>query len=168
MAHEYAVKNVKNFEGHEGYGFNATLYRDGKRVAKVRDMASGGAYEWEWIDRESAKVKVETVDYNQEGTTYKGTPEEALFHAHVLTLPKELNKFADGRMDFVDPDCFVGNLIDEYESKKRLRSLCRKKTVVQTVEDPGNWLIFKHPYDEKIKAHIEKKYPEAVIMNETL
>lgn len=37
----YSVKNVKSFMGREGYGFEASLYKHGKRVGSITDVADG-------------------------------------------------------------------------------------------------------------------------------
>ena len=40
------IKNYKRFAGHDGQGFEATLYLDGKRAAVISDDGWGG--EWNW------------------------------------------------------------------------------------------------------------------------
>jgi hypothetical protein len=52
----YEVKNVKSFKGHDGLGFNASLYRDGTKVAFVTDLASGGDIDFNWEDSK-AKIR---------------------------------------------------------------------------------------------------------------
>jgi hypothetical protein len=68
---DYSVKNVKNFMGREGYGFNCTLYRNGKKVGTCIDDASGGGmYPVDW-DRK--------VDRKEE---------QRLLNEHIKSLPK--------------------------------------------------------------------------------
>ena len=40
------IKNYKRFAGHDGQGFEATLYLDGKKAAVISDDGWGG--EWNW------------------------------------------------------------------------------------------------------------------------
>ncbi len=54
----YTVKGIKSFQGEEGYGFNATLYRDGKKVATVSDYAHGGPLDIRFTN-EDEEVKLQ-------------------------------------------------------------------------------------------------------------
>lgn len=38
----YTLKNIKQWEGMDGYGLNADLYREGKKVARIHDAGNGG------------------------------------------------------------------------------------------------------------------------------
>jgi hypothetical protein len=38
----YAVKNIKQFKGMEGEGFNATVYYNGVKLGEVRNLGDGG------------------------------------------------------------------------------------------------------------------------------
>ena len=62
----YSVRNVKQFRGREGHGFNATLYRDNVKVALVMDAANGGEYRFEWVDyRRGKTVRVHPDPYKE-------------------------------------------------------------------------------------------------------
>lgn len=102
---KYEVKNVKLFEGMEGYGFNCSLYCDGKRVAKVIDDASGG----------------EIMFYFD-----KDEDEKKLFE-FVKTLPKIPFKFSKSDKEFMDVnrDMFVAGLVDTFEKRRKLRRYCK-------------------------------------------
>src|SRR5687768_17542817 len=67
----YEAKGIKTFRGQEGEGYNASLYRDGKKVAFVIDDASGGMLDVEWLDRK----------------------EEQLLKDHCVTLPDQVCSF---------------------------------------------------------------------------
>ncbi|MDF2879963.1 MAG: hypothetical protein K0R54_520 [Clostridiaceae bacterium] len=43
------LKGFKEFEGHDGYGFNANLYYNGKKVAHCHDDACGGCLDIIWF-----------------------------------------------------------------------------------------------------------------------
>ncbi len=49
------MKGLKTFNGHDGGGFEASLYIDGKRSAIIFDGGFGG--EWEWTILEKDRVE---------------------------------------------------------------------------------------------------------------
>jgi hypothetical protein len=130
----YEVKGVKSFIGLEGYGFNATLYKDGKKVAFVIDDANGGCYNFQF---DSAELEKE-------------------FFAYVKTLPAL--EFQGTTLD-MDGDLYVGGLVEQYETQKKLRSWCKKKTVFTLKGDAeGEYHTVIHVFDDKVQAYLEKTY----------
>tara|TARA_R100000808_G_C2126181_1_gene136413 strand:- start:687 stop:959 length:273 start_codon:yes stop_codon:yes gene_type:complete len=83
----YQVKNIKLFDGREGTGFNATLYRGNTKVAKVVDDASGREVSFNWIDNQ----------------------EESLFRTYCLSLPKW---DCEGKMVHTNMDIAVTDLVN--------------------------------------------------------
>jgi len=121
---EYAVSKVKTFRGREGYGFNAELLRDGSPIAFVIDEANGGVYHFEWHDCGESRIEVESTRLDGSPLTLKCTPEEARLREHVKgrTVRMMDKEFT------VDLDMFVGILVDEYETQKRMkRAMARKR-----------------------------------------
>jgi len=51
VSNPYSVKNIKTFTGREGHGFECSLYRDGKSIGKVVDVANGGSINF-YLDKE--------------------------------------------------------------------------------------------------------------------
>ena len=49
------LKNVKQFTGWEGYGVNASVYLDGKRIGTFNDRADGGPLDWTVIQKKQRK-----------------------------------------------------------------------------------------------------------------
>jgi hypothetical protein len=47
---KYEIKNLKTFNGRDGGGFEATLYKDGKRIATVFNDGCGGCTRYHFID----------------------------------------------------------------------------------------------------------------------
>ena len=147
----YSVKNVKSFMGREGYGFNCSLYRDGKRVAFCMDDASGGMVDIEWL-----------IDAKRE---------QALMDAHVKTLPPVPCEFGDREPLKMDEGWFVTELVNEFEKTKEIRKLqrqCKTKTLYRDPKaEEGRYFIWKRPYDEQArKMIIDKLGPDAEIFNE--
>jgi len=158
---EYTVKSVKTFRGREGMGFNATLCRDGKKVALVDDAANGGSYSYHWLDyKEGRKVEVDIVNWQGKAVKMHCTPEQAKFVEHVRAHTKET---------FEPEDRFVVDLVDDFEEAKTLKRWCRTKTVIILKGDAkGNYHTFNDKYSAAMKAYIEKKYGDQVaeIVNE--
>ena len=130
----YSVKNVKTFTGREGYGYNCSLYKDGKNIGMVLDTADGGEIDLQLNSRE---LEHELRDY-------------------VNTLPSV--KF-DGMEIPQSPDMFIGNLVDEFLDNKKLRSLCSKNWVYEDPKQEGKLFCFKKPSDRKA---IEIKYKDII------
>ena len=82
----YEVKNVKTFTGREGQGFECTLYRNGKSVAKVVNTADGGEIDIYWNDTKAGRVEINTINYMEEPHTYNGTPEEKILMEYLLGI----------------------------------------------------------------------------------
>ena len=164
----YTIKNVKSFRGMEGHGFNATLYRDKKRVCLVMDSAQGAEYNFEWADWKAEGVVIKGT--NRLGTeySYKVTPEEKKFEDFLETLPKVKNCIT-GKLQTASADGFIAQLVDEWESRKWLKRQCRNKTLIRLPHHKeGEYDSFKHKCDEGMRKHIAKEYPKAIIVNDTL
>ena len=149
---EWTVKNVKSFRGREGDGFNATLYRDGKRVALVDDAANGGCYSYTWFDRNAdTVVEIHVHGYKGEPRTYKGSPEEKLFA-----------EYCDAQT-YKDKDHVVAVLVDEYQASKWLRSKCRKQTLFRLKGDAeGNYRTVRAPYSDAVRDYLRGKYGDRI------
>jgi len=160
---KYTVKNVKTFRGMEGEGYNATLYRDGKKVCEVIDDASGGEVNFQWADAfkkidgpsvRGERVEIHGFNYKDEPYTYKGTPEEKLFveHVNVLTYKCPFT----GTYSRMSRDIFIAQLIDGIAIEREC-----KKNIVVTVEGEDGYTIFKLPFNAgnavRVAAKMEKE-----------
>jgi len=151
----YSVKNVKSFQGREGYGFNCTLYRDGKKVGSCIDDASGGEmYPVSW------DAKVDRKE------------EQRLLNAHIGTLPKVASSFGDGKMTLtIDEGWFVTELVNQFEKQKEVRKVqrqCSTKTLFRTpTMEKGSYSWYKVPYNERVAKFVrEKQGKDVEIFNE--
>jgi hypothetical protein len=157
---EYAIKNVKTFRGRDGHGFNASLYKGNKRVATVDDPARGSDYDWHWLDYKKPRVKITVKSHKGDNSERSVTPEEKIFVEHVRITTDEL----------LEPeDCFVGALVDEYETRKYWKSKCRGKTIFTLKEDSENsYRTLNMEYGQKAKLWLKDKYGVKVkeIINE--
>ena len=128
---KYEVKSVKGFEGRQGYGYNANLYRDGNKVAAVRDMADGAEVNFDWVNRD----------------------EESKLKEHIKGMTVDVF----GEVMETDIDIYVGGLVDQFEEDKKFKRTCKKKTlVVLKKHSEGQYAEFKVIYSDKVKAQLEK------------
>ena len=151
----YTIKGLKSFIGNEGYGYNVSLYRDGKKVAFVIDDASGGEVDFQWLDWKGGRSLEEMT----------------------------LLKFLEGKMSppcwegdtesQMDTSAFVAGLIDDYEHRQKLIRRCKTKTVFRLVGDEeGSYreapVKFTPKVKENLLATLAKQGKElAEIYNET-
>jgi len=158
---KYEVKNVKSFRGREGYGFNASLYRDGKRVAHVDDEGNGGCYRYHWLDWEAGRVEIPTT-VNGKDFMLKVTREQKAFMEHV----KAAGKYGD----FEPEDSCVAELVDEYEANKQYKKWCKKSIVFRLKGDEeGKWRMLRAKYgDKRAVQFLKDKYGDKLeeILNE--
>lgn len=140
----YAVKNLKTFNGHDGFGFEVSLYRDGKRLGTVTDDGWGGGYNY-------------------------GMPREDVeaLRAYAKTLPPHV--FGDGQSIGYDEDMVVWDLAEPLfkaqDEKKALASLVRKSKAntvfVLDDEDPDEgYRYVKAPWSEKIETYLRQTYAD--------
>lgn len=154
------IKNVKTFQGVEGYGYNLTLYLNGKRVAFVIDEGCGGTPHYQWEGKERAE---------------KNANEQAV-NAYIDTLPPE--KCPDDAEDWektlydengyrkLDIDDVISKKVDDYETAKQLQRQ-KKKYVLFTVPGmkPDTYYKTEHKGDiEGAKAAVLKRHPEATFL----
>ena len=61
-------------------------------------------------------------------------------------------------------DAFIGIMVDDHLNTKRLKRMCKSKTVFtlkSSVE--GDCYTIKHPYDERVKDHLNNKYGDDLV-----
>lgn len=145
--HPYSVTGIKSFRGREGYGFNANLHRDGRKVAFVMDEADGGELRYEWAGKDAATRAAD----QQALADYCATLQPVEFHGHSLTM---------------NPDLFLSTLVEDAENAKRIERSLRialKKHVLFVLD--GKMLQSKAPPSQELIARLTANNPGAVILN---
>jgi len=161
-AEEYTVKNIKTFVGHDGQGFNLSLYHNGEKVAFVIDLAYGGDFDYQWVDWKEPKVDINITNYKKEPVCFKGTPEEKLIYELVETLPLEKSDtFPDGIKETVDG--FVASILEKLESEQWNRKL-KKYFLFQIANEIGtdSYRTFKKENitRREVEKYIAEKFPD--------
>lgn len=169
---KYEVKNVKGFMGMDCPGFNATLYRDGVKVAFLIDDGNGGEVSFDWVDRSGPRVEVPWVNHQNEAIVIRGcTVEEGKLYDFLRGKTWNMGPELGGKDIQTDPGYFVSELVGEFEDAKRFNRLCKTKVLFRLKTDKkGEWRTFKGAFTKQIKDWIVSKYGDQVesIMNETV
>lgn len=135
---QYTVKNVKFFNSRNGYGFNATLYRDGKKIANVIEEGNGG--------------QLRLLEFAQ--------AEADILKAYCATLPKM--EFAGKVLD-TSIGMFVESLVLDADLLKKLKAKLRKGIVFVAGE---SMYMNSAPFTAINAAAVKAKWPGAVVLNE--
>lgn len=157
----YGIKNLKTCRGMEDDAFSCTLTRDGKAVAEVNYGGTGGCYMFHWLDRAAAPVTFKRRDYKDEVIEVTGTPEEALFAAHVFAQPK------DAQYDiYVNDDIVVGELVNQFEAAKKAKRLLKTHLLFRPTPTGDLYtIVLKGRNAADGFAQIKQRHPEAVWIN---
>jgi len=151
---DFSVNGIKTFIGHEGHGFNANLLYKGKKIALVRDMASGGDYEYDWLDYKAERVNITGRNFSGKPYSITGTPNEKLFTEHVANLSQSEDDKKNGWFPYVDT--FVSDLVGEHETNKAFKRKCKTHTLYTTTENKvGEYYLIKRLYTPMVKRMIE-------------
>lgn len=166
----YEVKNIKSFRGMDTDGFNATLYRDGKKVALAIQDGSGGEMTLEWLDWKEPKVNFKVYNYNDEELVQCGTPEEALLAEHVKDMFYPDGSAFSGKPLRMGMDGFVEDLVCKVQENKQSLRLCKNKTLYRVEgQKDGDWWTIKAPFTKELRARIVAKEPKLVeFLNERM
>jgi hypothetical protein len=164
----YEVRNVKTFMGMDSHGYNATLYRDGVKVAFVIEDGNGGESEIQWFDHQAPKVEVQWTDYTGKPLSIRCTPEEAKLYEFIRG--KTWDSEVSGKFQ-MNIGMFVSELVDEFENAKRFKRICKDKTLFRIKGDKADvWRTIKAAFSKRVKDFIVGKYGDQVdeILNEKL
>lgn len=136
----FTLKGLRSWTGADGIGYQASLYADGLRTAHFTDDGNGGSMRW--------KI------FNQPGMDAF----RALAHTSYPTLSET---------DAVD--MLAARMSDMEALRAKYRRMTAKETVFYRPATPmGEYLTVKRPLDDKVRAFILRKYPDAVIINGNL
>lgn len=143
---QFEIKNYKSAGyGTDGDMFSASLYMDGKRVARVHNGGHGGPDHFDWLDKKAADA----------------------FDAHVKSLPPEDCDFGTKKMTLsVSDEMFVGTLITAFLRKKESTRLTKKATVFRIEGDDNDSYrsIKSGKTREVVDAFIAKTFPDKKVI----
>lgn len=143
----YSVKGVKSFRGMEGYGFNAVLYRDGKKIALVIDEGNGGSMIFEWTSGPRWD-NFETKSLQEYAKSLPPLPADPAWGTGAEPLP-------------MNDELLVAELVSEFEFQQKTRRQLKKKTLFQVGKEIGSdeFRQISSPFSATVKTFIAQKYP---------
>jgi hypothetical protein len=139
----YSVKNVKTGPSREwgpNGSYTCNLYNGSKKIAEVFEAGDGGCLDVRWLDRKQKEDFVKFAESNTYVCEYDGTTET------------------------YSADLYIAKLVEDYETTKRTKRMCRTKTVVRWKGDEeGEFRTFKAKYSQKVKEAIEAKFGNQIV-----
>lgn len=148
----YTIKNLKTWNGMDWGGYTCVVMKDGRQVCDVLEEGNGGEprFIWQggWEGKDAMAMK-----------------------EHCRKLGKYPQRADDPCKIELDWDCalFVEHLVSEYEVEKRLRRLCKTKTLIRLKGDEEDaYRQYTVGYSPAVAQKIREKHGEALeeILNE--
>ena len=148
------LKNIKYaaFASEETHCYEATLYVDGKRFAKVSNQGHGGCDMQEPI----------------KPFTFKDI--RKLEETIAEEYPKYGSEYGDGKEYDQNLDMVCGNLVNQWHVDKHIKKSLKKILYVRSDGEKDVWSMSnavgaKH-HGEAVRQKIKEKFPEAIILND--
>lgn len=149
----YSVKNVKSFTGREGYGFEASLYKHGKRVGSITDVADGSGQLQYNMKHEEIKA---FQDYAAEKTKekFEGDMMLACEIVTAFEIIADLRKSTGKTICYFTPKHDDGQFTLQPASRTKLPPLSYRKLTGDAVKNAVEF--------------VEKNYAGAIVFNRLL
>ena len=161
----YTVNGIKTFRGHDGYGYNCNILKNGKKIAQVLEDGWGGGLQIDWLDNKTQAV-VTNRTYDDKEVTFNGTVEQALFYAEVMKLPKLPARDGFEEMH-TSVDIVIDEMVNDATAIKKILADLKKKITVQCNDGKLlTWKITPAHTEPVLRTHILTKYPDGKIMND--
>lgn len=147
----YSVTGVTTFRGREGYGLNAYLIRDGRKIADATDDANGGVMRIHWLAK----------------TAEERQSDEAALKAYAATLPKWGGEDSgDGQGFDHDAESVIHELADAVLMERDVKGKLSRGVLLKIKGMPGIRRIPKAKPTPDVLAQVRLRHPEAVILND--
>jgi len=148
----YSLRKIKTFTGREGYGLNADIYRDDKKIGFVYDDANGGQPNIDIRDAGERQLFVQFVTQWFETT---GLPALRESFPDVA----EIEHSAHMKMEN-----WIDTFVDDYKNKQRLDRLSKKKTLFRLRGDKsGEYRVITQPYSSRVQQYLDQYHAGQVI-----
>lgn len=147
----YTLTKIKTFIGREGYGLNADIERDGRKVAFVLDDASGGEVRVDFfVGMRSDGAEQRKAAHEFALAWYKTAEEAARIYGDKVTGAEALV-------------CWINEAADLHATKKKFDRAAKSQTLFRLKGDKkDNWRTIKHSYVPKIQEFLDKKYGDQI------
>lgn len=152
-AAKFTLNGIKTFVGRDGYGLNANILKDGKKVGVVLDDARGGEVDIDFNDRiiEAEFLAFTAAWFNANGEREKSLAQFAEWGSAVT--PENYNP---SNQDMAET--WINDFVDSAAQEKRLKAQAKKKTLYRLKGDKlGEWRIVNEASDRAV-AYLHNKY----------
>lgn len=158
----YQLTAIKHHKGMEGYGLNANITLDGKKIGEVLDEGSGGCPFFTFpsrTDREAFEAhcmawwKSEGCKQRQEGMN------EWAERNKVSPVVYE-EESTHGVMEYWVSEQETAAQVEK--ERKKLDKMALTKTLFRVNDQKyreGEWTVLNQPYGPKVQEWLDKKYP---------
>lgn len=166
-----ALRGIKTFRGMDGHGLNATLVVNDKAVAFILDEGCGGETMMQPVAGGPTRRDLQEIEVALTAYARTRIPDEKLDWDCPRCSGAADCKDCDGTGKFMsrtDWRTLVNEMVDAQENERRLRRLCKTKTlfILPTAKRGEFWTLNK-PYSPDTRAYLLNKYgPETEIVNE--
>lgn len=165
MTHVYTVSSVKTFRAMEGEGFNATLLRNGKRVATIINEGTGGPTYAAWEDAREPLVQGDYRTFDGKIGQRAMTPEEAILNSVAVLQPAEKVEWCE-ELQPVTEESLLDEIAQHAICAKRLRSMMAKRLVFIHDGKPMTLGPLSDKFTVQVAAdRVLAKYPSARVLN---
>lgn len=153
----FTIKGFKTWSTHDGGGYQFTLYLDGKKFAFVHNDGNGGDVDVDCFD--TKEPKVDCISTWDDKTIFKATPNYALLHNYVRSLPKIKHGDEEYTMTM---GIWIDEIVSQYEMSKRLEKAKKKGITFKLLTDGNDGFRALNTLDMvKAKAYLDAKFPNA-------
>ena len=136
-APKVVLKNIKTFEGMEGYGLNADIWINGVKCLRVIDEGNGGEFLYRPVYGEKNKTIIET-NVN-------------LLENYIKTL-SPFKSPIDGMEFPMDMDLFVDQILGEQEKQRWDKKFKKMQETAFLVGKPNSDRYIKHQFKRPLKT----------------
>ena len=146
------LKKVKiaKYLSEETTAFAAQLWVDGEYIADVSNDGHGGN---------------NRIDHRFDGKGLNTRDKVQAFEAWCETQPPNQSEY--GSLD-MNSDLYISLMVDDHQEQQQIKRWCKTKTVVRLKGDkPGEFQVYKKPYDPEFAQRIRNTEPKLLeIVNE--
>ena len=156
--HKIKVASLQSMTTDDGLAWSAEVILDGKKVGSVANDGRGGHPKVRIASKEDFDTLVELY--------YKASADMP----EINYLGKNVNTHGqDAAFNEMRIEALIGMIVDETEMLKKIRTKCKKNTLVRLRGDDENeYRIIKNPFSIPVKNALAAQHDIVEFLNETV
>lgn len=135
--------------------YEATVYVNGRKAFLARNHGHGGCDVYQTLIDKSGTSDPESIELLQ--IAHKAAQSLPPLEYDGIHLPMSL-------------ELMIGKMVEEWRKSRHAKRMTKngKRTLARTPDmDKGEYRAWNYPLDDKLRAHILAKYPDAEFLNDT-